>query len=76
MSTHYTAIIIIQSVNEIAEAKNCYNTITVKSERIVEEVAKIVVRASTIEILQLKVTAHVSLLNNDQPANPFTPKND
>lgn len=65
MIIHYTAQLNVTATEVQAETKDRYNNPTTPASRTVTESANIVVRATTMEALQTKLTAHVALLSGE-----------
>ena len=65
MTTHYTAHLVINATENIAQTKDRYDKVTTPVSRTVTEAASITVRAETMEALQTKLTTHVALLNEN-----------
>jgi hypothetical protein len=60
--THYTAVVEVQKVTNTAEARDRYNNLTTHASRDVSEVARVVVRADSLEALVTKVKSHADLI--------------
>lgn len=62
MSTHYTAVIIInRTVNE-PEVVDQYHNVKSAAVREVTELAKLEIRAGTVDALKERIAAHVELV--------------
>lgn len=64
MSTHFTATIEVHKVNHTDAVVSRYAEQSKPAHRDVQEVARVVLRADTLEKLQAKLTAHVALIEN------------
>jgi hypothetical protein len=60
--THYTAVVEVQKVTVSTEKRDRYNAITEHAGRDVSEVARVVVRADSLEALVTKVKSHADLI--------------
>jgi hypothetical protein len=64
MSTHYTATVEVHKVDHTAAVTGRYENQNVPASREVQEVARLVLRADTLEKLQTKLADHIALIDN------------
>jgi hypothetical protein len=62
MAIHYTAVLEVNKVDAVDEARDRYGNLTTSAKRDVSEVGRVVVRADSLEMLVEKIKAHASLL--------------
>ena len=63
MSTHYAAVLEVNKTANVEQVVDRYNTVTTPASRDVSEVARIVIRADSLETLSAKLAAHVDLIH-------------
>ncbi|USL85110.1 minor tail protein [Arthrobacter phage SWEP2] len=62
---HYTAVLEITKTTIVDEKRDRYDKVEVQASRTVADVARVVVRSSTISGLKEKISAHADLIDGD-----------